>query len=1039
MTNRGSWIRYFASHPTAANLLMIIFVFAGLLSIRDLRRETFPDFSPTQVEILVKYPGATAEDVENAVCRRVEDALDGVSNVREIQSEARENQGRIVAEMRDGGNMAQFLSDVKTEVEAIDDFPEEVERPVVRQLGQTDMVLSIAVTGPMSVPHLKAFCEKIKDRMVRLDEISQVDILGFSDHQIRIEVPAVTLMQLGLSVSDIVDRITGQSVDLPSGTVETRDAEVLIRFSDERRSVHEFEDLIVVADDTGAEIPLGDIAKITDRFELDEEKIIFNGKRAGILRVNKTKTEDALRILDKVKVFLEQERRSSPPGVCFNITWNVSEIVRDRLNLLAVNGAEGLVLVFLTMWLFFSFRFSFWVVMGLPISFLGTIFCMQLIGFSLNMITMVGLLIAVGLLMDDAIVISENVATHLKKGKRPLDAVVDGVTEVSPGVLSSFLTTLIICSSLALLTEGDIGKVLWVMPVVLILTLSVSLVEAFCILPNHLAHSLESMSKDTHGKFRQRRERLLEYLREKVLGPVVDWAVSWRYLSLGLTITLFLLSLGTIAGGFLKIEAFPDIEGDIIQARILLPQGTPLSRTESIVKRVSDALKRVNMQFTPEQPGKQTLVKNVNIQFNMNIDAFESGPHVATVTADLLGAEKRNTSIDEFVARWRKEVGAVPDVINITYKETAYGPAGLAIDIRLKGDDLNHLKQASMELMHWLNSYEGVLDLNDDLRPGKPEIRARLKRGAMTMGVEAGSVANQLRSAFHGKKAGDIQVGSESYEVDVRLTPADQNSLGDLDYFHVTTRTGKQVPLGSIATLEQSRGFARIQRIDSVRTVTIRGDVDTKIANAAEIISDTRARFLPELKKRYPDVGFTLEGQAKETRRSMGSMQKAFLVGIFGIFVLLSFQFKSYLEPLVVLVTIPLAFIGVIWGHIFMGLDLCMPSIMGFVALSGVVVNDSILLVTFIKIRIRQGKDGSEAAGTASRQRFRAVLLTSLTTVMGLVPLLSERSLQAQFLIPLATSIVFGLLASTVLVLIVIPVMYTILGDFGLISPNSKG
>lgn len=1039
MTNRGSWIRYFASHPTAANLLMIIFVFAGLLSIRDLRRETFPDFSPTQVEILVKYPGATAEDVENAVCRRVEDALDGVSNVREIQSEARENQGRIVAEMRDGGNMAQFLSDVKTEVEAIDDFPEEVERPVVRQLGQTDMVLSIAVTGPMSVPHLKAFCEKIKDRMVRLDEISQVDILGFSDHQIRIEVPAVTLMQLGLSVSDIVDRITGQSVDLPSGTVETRDAEVLIRFSDERRSVHEFEDLIVVADDTGAEIPLGDIAKITDRFELDEEKIIFNGKRAGILRVNKTKTEDALRILDKVKVFLEQERRSSPPGVCFNITWNVSEIVRDRLNLLAVNGAEGLVLVFLTMWLFFSFRFSFWVVMGLPISFLGTIFCMQLIGFSLNMITMVGLLIAVGLLMDDAIVISENVATHLKKGKRPLDAVVDGVTEVSPGVLSSFLTTLIICSSLALLTEGDIGKVLWVMPVVLILTLSVSLVEAFCILPNHLAHSLESMSKDTHGKFRQRRERLLEYLREKVLGPVVDWAVSWRYLSLGLTITLFLLSLGTIAGGFLKIEAFPDIEGDIIQARILLPQGTPLSRTESIVKRVSDALKRVNMQFTPEQPGKQTLVKNVNIQFNMNIDAFESGPHVATVTADLLGAEKRNTSIDEFVARWRKEVGAVPDVINITYKETAYGPAGLAIDIRLKGDDLNHLKQASMELMHWLNSYEGVLDLNDDLRPGKPEIRARLKRGAMTMGVEAGSVANQLRSAFHGKKAGDIQVGSESYEVDVRLTPADQNSLGDLDYFHVTTRTGKQVPLGSIATLEQSRGFARIQRIDSVRTVTIRGDVDTKIANAAEIISDTRARFLPELKKRYPDVGFTLEGQAKETRRSMGSMQKAFLVGIFGIFVLLSFQFKSYLEPLVVLVTIPLAFIGVIWGHIFMGLDLCMPSIMGFVALSGVVVNDSILLVTFIKIRIRHGKDGSEAAGTASRQRFRAVLLTSLTTVMGLVPLLSERSLQAQFLIPLATSIVFGLLASTVLVLIVIPVMYTILGDFGLISPNSKG
>jgi multidrug efflux pump subunit AcrB len=709
----------------------------------------------------------------------------------------------------------------------------------------------------------------------------------------------------------------------------------------------------------------------------------------------------------------------APPDVKFTITWNISEVVRDRLNLLTVNGAQGLALVFLTMWLFFSFRFSFWVAMGLPVSFLGAIFGMQLIGFTLNMLTMVGLLIAVGLLMDDAIVISENVATHLKKGKSPLDAAVDGVTEVRAGVVSSFLTTLFIFGSLAMLIEGDIGKVLWVMPVVLILTLSVSMVEAFFILPNHLAHSLKGMSEDTGGRFRQGLEKFIENL-------------------MGLTITVFLISLGMIAGGFLKIEAFPDIEGDVLQARILLPQGTPLTRTEAIVERVVNGLKKVNTQFIPLQPKNQSLVKNINIQFSMNIDAFESGPHVATVTADLLGAEKRNAAMNDVASRWRKEVGVVPDVINITYKEPVYGPAGLAIDIRLKGEDLDRLKQASLELMDWLNSYEGVLDLNDDLRPGKPEIRVRLKKGAMRLGVDAASIANQLRSAFHGKEAGNIQVGAESYEVDVRLAPWDQNSLGDLEYYYVTAKSGKQIPLGSIATLEQSRGYARIQRIDSVRTVTIRGDVDITTTNAAEIIAETRARFLPQLKKRYPEVNITLEGQAKETERSMGSMRKAFLVGIFGIFVLLSFQFKSYIEPLVVMAVIPLALIGVIWGHILMGLDLSMPSIMGFVSLAGVVVNDSILLVTFMKIRMSEGQNSSESAKIASRQRFRAVLLTSLTTVMGLVPLLSERSLQAQFLIPLAASIVFGIIASTFLVLIVVPVLYTILEDLGLVSPSGR-
>ena len=1038
MKKQGSWIHYFASHPTAANLLMVSLIVLGLSVASDLRRETLPDFTPTEVEVVVAYPGAAAEEVENAICRRIETVLDKVTDVLEIRSEGSENRGRVVVKMADGGNIERFLNEVKTEIEAIDDFPDEAEIPVIKELGKTDMVLSVAVTGPMSVPHLKIFCEQLKERMLRSGDITQVDIIGFSDHQIRVEIPARTLMQFGLSISAIADKISSQSLDLPSGIIETREADVLVRYADERRTIQELEDLIVLSGATGAEIRLGDIARITDRFLLKEEKVIFNGRRAGLLQINKTKNQDALKVMQAVESILSRERQMAPPGVEFTITQNVSKIVADRLQLLVVNGVQGLFLVFLTMWLFFSFRFSFWVTMGLPVSFLGAIFFMNLIGFTFNMLTTVGLLIAIGIIMDDAIVIAENVAAHHSRGKPPLQAAIDGVSEVQAGVFASFLTTISIFAPIAILIEGDIGKVLWVLPVVLILTLSVSLVEAFCILPNHLAHALKKVDPSRRGRFRNSFETLIDKIRENVLGPIVDWAVAWRYLFTGLVILVFLGTIGLLAGGVLKTRAFPEIDGDVLQARILLPQGTPIERTETVVRKVTDALERVNQFYLPQQPGKQALIQNVNVRFGQNIDALESGPHVATVTADLLNAEIRNAAINKVANRWREEVGAQPDLLNISYKEPLIGPEGLAIDIRLQGENLDTLKQASLDFMQWLNAYEGVLDLSDDLRPGKPEIRIRLKRGASALGIDALSIASQLRAAFYGHTAKEIQVGSEAYQIDVQLASSDANSHADLEYFHIATDGGKQIPLGAVATLENGRGFARISRINSRRTVTIRGDVDTKVANTDEIISDTRSRFVPEFQRRYPDVEIILEGQAKEAQKTGSSMRKAFMLGIFGIFILLSFQLKSYLQPIVIITAIPLAFIGVVFGHLIIGLELSMTSIMGFVSLAGVVVNDSILIVTFIQLRLAEGDDLVQAAKTASRLRFRAVLLTSLTTIMGLLPLLTERSLQAQVLIPLATSLVFGLIASTILVLIVIPAVYAILGDFGLIAADQQ-
>jgi HAE1 family hydrophobic/amphiphilic exporter-1 len=1031
-----SWIGPLAAHPTAANLLMILFLLLGLMNMGDIRRETFPDFASTEVSVSAVYPGATAEDVESAVCERIEEAVEGISNLIKVTSKTAEGRATVTLEMQDGANTTEFLNDIKTEVEAISNFPAEIEDVIVKRLNRTDQVLSIAVTGPMSEPHLKLYCEQLKEKIKQLPLVSQVDILGFSEHQLQVEIPLYQLMHLGLSVSDIQAVLQNQSIDMPAGTIETDQTDYLVRFTEERRTPYELGELVVASNPMGGEIRLRDIATITDKFEDKENSIRFNGKRAGLLQINKNKSEDALGIMDEITVFLETEAQLAAPDVEFAITQNISKIVRDRLDMLTINGLEGLFLVFLTLWLFFNFRISFWVAMGLPVSFCMTFFFMKQIGFSFNMLTMVGLLIAIGILMDDAIVIAENVVAHLEKGKNALQATVDGVAEVASGVFSSFLTTIFVFGALALSMQGDIGKVLYAIPVMLILTISVSIVEAFAILPNHLSHSLNGYNRSSSTGFRKKFDGIIDTIREKVLGRAVDFVVNYRYLMIGFVIFLFISSISMVAGGYLKVKAFPDTEGDVLQARILMPQGTSLKRTEEVVDKMIAAILQINKELTPEQPDQRPLVENYSVLFNTNADAGESGPHVATLSLDLLSAEERNSSIDDITNTWRNYVGTLPDAINITFKEPSIGPGGLAIELQLQGHDLDRLKMASVKLIDWLSRYDGVVDLTDNLRPGKPEFRIKMNKGAMAMGFTAKSIASQLRAAFYGSVASEVQYGGESYEIMVKIADEDRHFVTDLSQFYVMSPKGKRVPLQSVATVEQGRGFASINRINSLRTVTVTGDIDTAKANANEVIQHTRDNFLPELAGEFPDISVLLEGQEKEGKTAMAGMVKAFLVGIFGVFIILSLQFKSYLEPIIVMVLIPFALIGVIWGHILLGLDLSMPSIMGFISLAGIVVNDSILLVTFIRNHMDKGVSPMDAARQASRERFRAVFLTSLTTIMGLLPLMAERSMQAQILIPLACSIVFGLLVTTLLVLLVIPALYTVFDDFNLLRKH---
>ena len=588
-------IRFFAKHPTAANLLMIIFVVLGALNITKLRRETFPDITPAEAEIRVIYPGATAEDVEESVCQRIEDAVDGIRFVKEVRSDAREGLATVTVEMEEGGNFQTFLSDIKTEVDAIDDFPTETEEPVITQLGTTDAVLTLVVSGPMDPPDLKAYCEGLKDRLQEDAGISLVTIAGFSDHQFRIELSTEALLGFGLSAADIARIIERQSVNLPSGIIETQNRDILVRFVEERRSVQELEDLIVIAGHGGAEIRLGQIAKVTDLFETDEEKVLLAGRRAGVLRIEKTKAQDTIRVADVVKQYIRDEM-ARHPQLEFAVNMDTSRLVRDRLEMLVGNGIQGVVLVFLVLWLFFNLRLSFWVAMSLPISFLGAFYCMPYLGLTINMLTMVGLLLALGLLMDDGIVIAENIVSHLHKGKSALRAAIDGASEVKEGVLSSFLTTVCVLGPLIPL-QGDIGKVLRVVPMILILVLVVSLIEAFLILPAHLNHSLGHMDPNRTYRFRRRFNGAIEYVRYQVVGTAVDAVLRSRYLFIGCVFGFFLVSISMLAGGVLKFQAFPELDGDAVVARVLLPAGTPLERTEAVVEQITSALDQVNEHF----------------------------------------------------------------------------------------------------------------------------------------------------------------------------------------------------------------------------------------------------------------------------------------------------------------------------------------------------------------------------------------------------------------------------------------------------------
>ena len=1029
-------IRFFAKHPTAANLMMLALFVIGLSALPTIKRETFPEFDPPYILAAVTYPGASPQEVEESICVRMEDAIDGLSNIEEISCEAIEGSARLVLKLNENADMGIMLIDVQTQIDAIKDFPAEIESPIVQEMDRNEPVIDVAITADLPWPELKAYAEKLK-RTLKLDYgVSLVDVSGFSDHEYRVELDTLAIRQLGLSVGDIATQIGRQNIKLPSGNIETPDKNFLIRFDERRVTPEALKEIVVGSAANGSIIRLEEIATITDRFELDEQKILFDGKPSAVLKISKNKEDDALRIKAQVVQFVEAQRNIAPDGVQLQMTNDLSSVLWDRLTMMLRNGWQGIVLVFATMWLFFSLRYSFWVAAGLPVAFLGGLFLMANLGLSINVMTLVALLMAIGIMMDDAIVIAESIAAHIDRGDNIDDAVIKGVNKVFPGVISSFLTTVCIFGSLMFL-DGQMGAVLKVIPQVLILVLSLSLIEAFLILPNHLSHSLHKAKKEKEPpRFKKGLLERFENFRNTRLVNAVDKVVAYRYAFIGGVLALLLSSVALLAGGVVKFVPFPELDGDIAEARIILPPGSSLSQTEKVVDKLVASAEKLNKKWSDEVEDGVTLVEHITSSFNNNSDADESGPHLATIRLDLLGAESRNTIIDEFIDDWREEVGELPQLLSLVFKQPTIGPGGRDIEIRARHDDLNELKNAATEIKQYLNEFAGVYGVLDDMRMGKEEVLIKLRPGAETYGLNGQTIANQLRSAFFGQTADEIQVGVENIQIEVRLNKQQAGDLQQLANFPIIMGDGSQIPLATVASLDFQRNYVRIQRIEGMRTISIYGDVENSITSSTEIINKFRNEKAPELTKRYPGLRFDFEGQTQDSAETSSSMQKGFLLGLFGVYIILSFQFRSYLEPIVVMLAIPLAFIGVVWGHLLLGYSLSMPSMMGFVSLAGIVVNDSILLVQYIRHHVDEGDNVHDSVIKASRERFRAVFLTSMTTAAGLLPLLTETSLQAQIIQPLVISIVFGIFASTLLVLFMVPAAYAILADWGVVHKH---
>lgn len=1025
----------FARNTVFANIFLAMILLAGLLAAVSMIREFFPEFSLDMITVSVSYPGADPEEVEEGISRKIEEAIEGVEGVKQYTTISSENVGTANIEVKETYDVDEVLERVRSEINAISTFPVDAEEPVISEVTLKDAVVLLYLSGEMGERRLKEWAEAVKDDLQQIPAISQVGVFGTRNYEIAIEISEERLREYGLTFDAVTRAVRESNLNLAGGTLRTRGEEIRVRTLGRKYTGKEIADIVVLARPNGEIITLDRIARIVDGFTEDPIEARINGSRSAMVIVYKTKEEDSIAISEAVERFVAEARLRYPEGANLQVLYDNTDMLRARINLLVKNGIIGLSVVFLLLWMFLNARLSFWVGMGIPISIAGALAILWGIGGTINMISLFGFIMVLGIVVDDAIVVGEAIFYHRKQGKPPLRAAVDGVQEVGMPVIAAVTTSVVAFIPLAFI-GGIMGKFIAILPLVVIACLVVSLVECFLLLPAHLNHLPDPRRPGNNGDRLTRRldavQRLtaagMEWVVARIYRPLLQKALTWRYISFCIAISTLMITFGLVKGGILKFEVFPEIDGFIVTGTVEMPEGTPSSVTREVVDKVEQGLLRM-AERTETRSGDPLLEDRLTLIGQTLEEMPRSGPSVGSVQAIFLESEKRGIHSKDLMVAWEQEVGDIPGVKSLTFAGMSAGPPGAPIEIWLQGNRMPEILAAADRLMDRLRKFDGVYQIRSDFSAGKNEMRLELKPEARALGLTVDDLARQIYAGYYGDEAVRLQRGRDDIRVKVRYPESERRRLSDIEQIRIRTPSGHEVPLLSVADVRFAPGYAAITRTDGMRRVAVSAAVNSERANANEIFAELSNGFFPELMRAYPGVRVALQGEKKKMRESFSSLFVGFPLAVFGIFVIVATMFRSYAQPFIILIAIPFGIIGAVFGHLLMGFDLSIMSIFGMVALTGVVVNDAIVLIERINEYLAEGLPFREAIVQGGMRRFRAIILTSLSTIGGLAPMILETDFQARFLIPMALAIAAGVAFATLLTLVLIPSLLVILND----------
>jgi multidrug efflux pump subunit AcrB len=1024
-TEKRGPLAWMAGNTVAANLLMVVFLIGGLIWAMQIKQEIFPDFDLDYVTISVSYPGASPEEVEQGIILAAEEAVSGLDGINEITSSAREGSGIVRVEMIEGYNIQKLARDIESEVDRITSFPEEAEDPRIEIVSHRRQVISLALYGDQDERVLREKAEEIRDRLLQDPEITQVDLSGTRDLEISIEVPQDKLRAYNLTLDDVAAKVRQAAVELPGGGIKTDSGEVLVRMRERRDYGEEFGRIPIISSSDGTRVLLEDIATIIDGFEDTDAYAMYNGKRAIMIDVYRVGDQTPLSVAGAALKYMDEWRQNLPPGIGIDILRDRSDVYRQRLTLLLNNGYIGLALVLILLGLFLEARLAFWVTMGIPISFLGSILFLPSLGVSINMMSMFAFIVALGIVVDDAIVVGENIYTYRERGYPFGKAAVAGVREVAMPVTFSILTNIATFTPL-LFVPGISGKIFKAIPIVVITVLLISLVESLFILPAHLGHRSEKPDRALMAWLHERQQnfsnRFSRLVRERY-GPFLDRALVWRYLTIAIGTAILVLTLVYVKSGRMGITLMERIESDFAQAEVALPYGSAVEKTEAIQATLVETAQEI-----ADKNGGEKLVTGIYSEIGTTVNDT-AGSHTCRVRVFLTPADERPMPTGEFVKEWRREVGAIAGLETLSFKSDAGGPGSrAAMSIELSHRDLSVLEAAGAELAEDLRYFPKVTDINDGFAPGKQQIDFTIRPEGRALGLTAREVASQVRHSFYGSEVLRQQRGRNEVKVMVRLPESERVSEYNLEELMLRAPSGREVPLREAVEMKRGRAYTEIDRRNGRRVITVTADINPP-SEASRILNTLRAEILPELKQKYAGLNYGFEGRQADLSDSMKSLFMGLMLAMLVVYALLAIPFKSYIQPIIIMVSIPFGIVGAIFGHLLMGYSLSVMSLFGIVALSGVVVNDSLVLINFANRQREQGKDLHDAIYTAAITRFRPILLTSLTTFGGLTPIILETSRQARFMIPMAISLGFGVLFATLITLVLVPCFYLAVED----------